>query len=284
MKTIAAACGLAMMIGFGATGAQSATLLGEAHRMGQDTVRSYVDVDAAGAPTAIGILFGGSALRGLPPERNTTSRCFDLNDNGKIDDKTECEGDLEFKLTLPDSVPGRSDIPFRWIGLNWNAEGHPPEPWSVPHFDFHFYIASMNEIALIRVGGCKFFINCEDRKHALVPVPAKYVAEDHINVEATVSEMGNHLIDARTPEFAKPPQREFTHTWIFGANGGHITFYEPMITMAYFMSRPDMCAPIRQPSAWETAGYYPTKYCIRYHRDRDAYTVSLEDLVKRAAD
>ena len=275
--------GLAALLALSAAAGEAATYLGEPQRLGEGTVRTYAEIGAGGVPEAIGILIDESAFRGLPPLRNTTSRCFDLNGNGKIDDSSECEGDLERQLSLPEALSKRSDIPFRWVGMNWNAEGHPPEVWSVPHFDFHFYIASRNQIAGIRVGPCKFFINCDDFKRATMPVPAKYVAADHVSVDAAVSMMGNHLIDTRTPELGDPP-RKFTHTWIFGAYDGHITFYEPMITLAFFMSRPDVCAPVRQPAAREKAGYYPTEYCIRYHPGRRAFTVSLEGLVERAAD
>ena len=280
MAAFAAVATLALAGGPG--GAE--TLLGEPREMGEGTVRTYVDLDAGGRPTVIGIVLSEGALIGLPPLKNATSRCFDLDGSGAIDGSRECEGDLELALSMPAGAAERGDIPFRWVGLNWNAEGHPPAVWSVPHFDFHFYISSFNEVALIRVGGCDFFINCDDRELALQPVTGKYVAADHINVGATVSRMGNHLIDARTPELADPPGRGFTHTWIYGAYGGHITFYEPMITLAYLLSRPDGCAPIRQPAAWEAAGYYPTEYCIRYSKARAAYTISLEGLVKRAAE
>lgn len=278
------------LIGFAALAAAADGVAGEATRhfgeakaLGEATVRTYVDNDSQGRPTAIGVQLDEAALHGLPPLKNATSRCFDLNDNGKIDGPGECEGDQEVALSMPEALEGRADIPFRWVGLNWNAEGHPPAAWSVPHFDFHFYIADYKEIALIRVGACQFFIDCEDRKLALEPVPAKYVAADHINVEATVSRMGNHLIDARTPELAQPPGRGFTHTWIFGANRGRITFYEPMITLAFLLSRPDVCTPIRQPAAFQQAGYYPTEYCIRFDKAKRIYTISMEGLVKRDA-
>ncbi len=279
----AAGISLAALLVLGAAAGEAATYLGEAQRLGEGTVRTYAKLGAGGAPQAIGFLVDESAFKGLPPLRNMTSRCFDLNGNGKIDDSSECEGDLEVRLALPDALTKRSDISFRWVGMNWNAEGHPPEAWSVPHFDFHFYIASRNQLALIRVGRCKFFINCDDLERATIPVPAKYLAADHVNVDAAVSMMGNHLIDARTPELGDPP-RKFTHTGIFGAYDGHITFYEPMITLEFFMSRPEVCAPIRQPAAREKGGSYPTEYCIRYHPGRRAYTVSIEGLVKRPAD
>ncbi len=260
------------------------TLRGEVQKMGAGTLRSYVDIGSDGRPTAIGALLSEAAFSGLPPLKNATSRCFDTNKNGKIDGTSECEGDLEFQMALPAAAIKRGDIPFRWIGINWNAEGHPPAVWSVPHFDFHFYMASRNEVALIRIGACKFFINCNDFRTATTDVPAKYVAPGHVNVKVAVGKMGNHMIDVTTPELAKPPKRGFTHTWVYGSYNGQVTFYEPMITLAYFLSRPNGCTPIRQPKAWAKAGYYPTEYCIRYANGRAAYTVSLEGLVKRAAE
>ncbi len=261
----------------------AATLYGDARTMGAGSVRSYVEFDAEGKPAAIGIEMDAHALAGLPPLKNATSRCFDLNKNGKIDGPGECEGDLEIKISLPAKTAKRKDFPFRWIGLNWNAEGHAPPPWMVPHFDFHFYAVSRAEVAMIRVGGCNIFIHCDDLKRALMPVPGQYVAPGHVNVKAAVSKMGNHLIDVRTPELADPPKRGFTHTWIYGAYDGRITFYEPMITLAFLMSRPAVCTPIREPKAWARAGYYPTRYCIRYRRDSGATTVSLEGMIQRAA-
>ena len=68
----------------------------------------------------------------------------------------------------------------------------------------HLPAPEFNEIAMIRVGGCTFFINCDDFKLATQPVPKQYVAADHVSVGAAVSLMGNHLIDVRTPELAKP--------------------------------------------------------------------------------
>lgn len=283
MKHGVTVCGLALAASLFAVAAEAATLLGEAQRMGNGTVRSYMELGADGKPMALGVAMSAEAFDGLPALRNTTSRCFDLNKNGRIDDRTECEGDMELRLDLPAEASADPAIPFAWMGVNWNPEGHPPEAWGVPHFDFHFYMASRDEIDGIRVGGCNIFIDCDDLKTATLPVPAKYVAEDHISVGAAVSMMGDHLIDKRTPELGNPP-KPFTHTWIFGAFDRRITFYEPMITMAFLKSRPDICTPIRQPNAWQKAGYYPTKYCIRYRAAQGDYGVSLEGLTYRKAD
>lgn len=255
---------------------------GPAHSLGDGQVRSFAVYGVDDEPLAIGVLMDEAALDRLPPQANNTSRCFDINGNGKIDTRGECEGDLETRLSLPDKLGARKDVPFRWIAINWNAKGHPPKAWSVPHFDFHFYISTRAEIDAIRVGPCNFFIHCDDLKTALKPAPEKYVAKDHIDVKAAVSKMGNHLIDSRTPELGEPPV-PFTHTWIYGAFDGRITFYEPMITLAFLKQRPNVCQPIRQPLAWETSGYYPTIYCIRYLSRRKAFSISLEGLLWRNA-
>ena len=263
--------------------AHAEPLFGQAKKLGNASVKSYAFTRGDGSPTAIGVVFKASALQGLPPESNRTSRCFDLDKNGRINDHGECEGDYELRLSLPPALAGRKDVPFRWIAVNWNAHGHPPKAWSVPHFDFHFYMVEPSTIDAIRVGPCPIFINCEDQKRALIKVPAKYVHPNHISVKATVGGMGDHLIDVMTPELAPKNPKPFTHTWIYGAYDGHITFYEPMITLAHLRTRRSGCYPVKQPKAWERAGYYPTIYCIRYSDQHSSYTVSLERLVYRQA-
>jgi hypothetical protein len=153
----------------------------------------------------------------------------------------------------------------------------------VPHFDFHFYIMAREAVRQIRPGPCSELIDCDDFKRAQIPVPAGHVHADHIDVGAAVPDMGNHLIDSKSPELVVAG-REFTHTFIFGAYDGHVSFYEPMITQTYLESRPDLCVPIKQPQGWETEGYYPTTYCIRYLAAGERYTVSLEDFVHRNAE
>jgi hypothetical protein len=69
-------------------------------------VKIYAFVRGDGSPAAIGVVFKTSALQGLPPKSNTTSRCFDLDKNGRINDHGECEGDYELRLSLPPALNG----------------------------------------------------------------------------------------------------------------------------------------------------------------------------------
>lgn len=262
------------------------TVYGEARALGNGFAQAYVDLADSGTPQALGISFAEGMLEGLPETPNNYSRCFDRNGNGEIDPKGECNGDYELIFMLPEKALEDSRLPFKWISVNWNPEGHhepAPPPWAAPHFDFHFYIQDRESVRGIRLGKCSELIDCDDFKVAQKPVPAKYVHADHIDVGAAVADMGNHLIDSKTPELAKdgPP---FTHTFIYGAYDGRISFYEPMITNAYLASRPDMCANLKLPQAWETAGFYPTRYCIRYVSEEKRYTVSLEGFAERSAE
>jgi len=271
---------VSMLWGGSLTAAEMKVTSTESQKLGNGWVRVYVATGTNGDPLALGVSMDKSALDGLPTELNPTSRCFDKNGNGKLD-KHECIGDHEFVFTAPDATDVLGQ--FKWVGLNWNPQGHmapAPPPWAKPHFDFHFYTATREAVRAIRPGPCGELIHCEDFQKASKPVPAKYLHPDHIDVGAAVPDMGNHLIDTKSPELAKggPP---FTHTFIYGAFDGQIIFLEPMITIAYLASNPNMCSPIKQPKAFAVAGYYPTKYCIRYLEHVGRYTISLEGFVKR---
>ncbi len=261
----------------------SKPIAGESKKLGKELVTAFAEFEKSGAPRAIGVRFTGKLFAGLPPEPNTTSRCFDLNGDG-THSVNECEGDTEVQLSFPKAVLDREDIPFGWAGMNWNPAGHPPpKVYGLPHFDFHFYMVPREEIAAQRPGKCGFFMHCDDFKRATVAVPAKYMPDVHKSVGAAVQKMGDHYINMSSREFENPPKK-FTYTFIYGAYDGHITFYEPMVTVEHFMTKSNRCNGIKKPQAWERAGYYPTMYCIRYWAPDDQYSVTLERFVKRLAE
>jgi hypothetical protein len=280
------AWGIAAVLAAGssfAVASEHKVLVSKAQKVGNGWARTFVAVDPSGHPLALGVSMDKAALEGLPKEPNNTSRCFDKNGNGKMDHH-ECIGDFHFTFVL-EGEAAKAVAPFKWVALNWNPHGHippAPPPWAAPHFDFHFYIAERDAVKALRPGNCGELIDCEDFKKATKPVPAKYVHSDHINVDAAVPDMGNHLIDSKAPELAKGGPK-FSHTFIFGAYDGKITFLEPMIAHAFLASNPNACWPIKQPEAWEVAGAYPTQYCVRSLDKGGRYTVSIENFVKREA-
>ena len=266
-----------------AVAAEPKVITTEPQKVGNGSARVYVALNDDGTPRAIGVRLDKDALAGLPKEPNATSRCFDVDGDGKIG-PNECVGDYASVFAIPGEA-AQAAAPFKWVALNWNPHGHgmpAPPPWAAPHFDFHFYLVPRADVQRLRTGKCGEMIDCDDFKTATKPVPAKYVHANHIDVGAAVPDMGNHLIDSKSPELAKggPP---FTHTFIFGAYDGKITFLEPMVTLAFIASKPDVCAKINQPEAFEVAGAYPTRYCVRYQRSDDTYTISIEEFVRRQA-
>jgi hypothetical protein len=203
IRALLIAAAAIVVCGTGAVLADPVTVYGEAKGLGEGFAQVYAELDAVGAPRVIGVSFDQGMLEGLPTMPNTWSRCFDKNENGRIDAHGECNGDYELRFALPQELAQRGVTPFSWVSVNFNPMGHPPPAppvWAVPHVDFHFYTMPEEAVAQIRPGPCSELIHCDDFKRAQVRVPAGYVHADHIDVGAAVPDMGNHLIDSKSPE------------------------------------------------------------------------------------
>jgi hypothetical protein len=263
-------------------GVSTGRSLGAVSSVGNGTVSSYAEFDKNGALKAIGIVFQASALESLPAESSDGHHCFDRNKDGKIDLQTECFESHQWVIPLPSDVARRSDIPFKWVGLNWNPRGHiPPGVYDLPHFDVHFNIEPIEKIFALQSGPCgPEFVRCDQFKLAVKPLPSNYMHPDFKNVDAVAPAMGNHLIDLTGPEFKGT---KFTRSWIYGVYGGRVTFYEEMLSREYLLSRPAACNSIKPPPAVAARGYYPTQSCIRYHAQGNEYTVSMEGFELREA-
>ena len=255
--------------------------LGWQLKVGNGTVSSYVDFESGGSPLAIGVIWSESALEGLPNDSDQ-HRCAGRNKDGGIDAGTKCQHTHEFVIPLPDAAARRSDIPFKWVLLNWNPMGHiPPGVYDVPHFDVHFEMAPIADIFAIEPGPCgPEFVRCDQFQTARKPLPPNYIAPDYVDVQAVVPAMGNHLIDTTGPEFGR---QSFTRSWIYGVYDGRVIFYEAMVTRAYLLSRPNGCLPIKAPKAVAVAGLYPTEYCVRHNAKTGEYSVSMERFTRREA-
>jgi hypothetical protein len=249
-------------------GSRERTVAGEPQAMGAGTVQTFVRSDSTGAPVAVGVRLSVGALEQLPVSPNTTSRCFDVDGNG-THSSHECMGDEERILEVP---TGTASLPFGWVMVNWNPAGH-HAPYAKPHFDFHFYISDRGLVESIRPGRCGELVDCGDFKRGSEPVPARYVPAGYIDVGAVAPRMGNHLLDSQSPELKD--SLPFSSTFIYGAYEGKVIFMEPMITLDVLRGSRDTCLEIRQPAAFQRAGYYPTEYCIRQNQ-MGGRTVSLE--------
>ena len=254
--------------------------LGDRSTLGNGYIQTYIQQKSDGTPLGLGYVFSAETLDNLPPKTrlNDGLHCFDINGDGVISNGTECTGGHQHFLFLPKGI---SDIPFTWGLVNWNPAGHQPVGvYDHPHFDFHFYIQSFYERNAIEMGTCEGHMNCDVYAKAIKDVPAQYMPLDYINPKAVEAKMGNHLIDPTSGEFDPQHGHHFTHTFIYGSYDGHITFIEPMITLAFLKEKSSACYPIKMPAAFEVGGYYPTKYCIRF---KQKYYISLEAFEKQIA-
>jgi hypothetical protein len=251
-------------------------------QLGTGDVASFAELQETGAPRSIGIAISGAALASLPSEPSDLHHCFDRDGDGATTHATECVPTYEFVIPLPDAVSQRGDVPFKWVLLNWNGRGHmPPGIYDVAHFDVHFYMVPIEDVFAIQDGPCgPELVNCDDFATAKTPLPDGLMHPDFQDVDAVAPAMGNHLTDVGGHEFHGMP---FTMSWIYGAYGGRVTFYEQMVARDFLLSRPNVCSDIESPPAVAVAGYYPTQRCVRYDPTADAYVVSLEGLVYREA-
>jgi len=53
-----------------------------------------------------------------------------------------------------------------------------------------------------------------------------------------------------------------------------------MVTKAFFESHPDFTAPVKQPQAFQIAGYYPASDAVKYDAENHVYRIALTELTK----
>ena len=222
------------------------TYYGPVVPLGQGVGRAWVLVNAAGTPTSIGV---DVAVKSV------------LNQGSHP---------TEYTFQLPRKV---AVAPFDHIDFGWNPDGHEPAGvYTLPHFDLHFYFITPAFQASIPPLAPPAF----DISPALVYLPAAYFMGPGL-----VPGMGAHSVDVLSAEFQ--PGGTFSHTFIYGSYRGNITFLEPMFTLAYLGRQRTETFPIRQPQAFQRAGYYPTSYTIGYDAKAQHYRISLDNLTYHSA-
>lgn len=250
-------------------------IYGDRTTLGDGRISTIQSVRADGTPRLIGIEFPKSVLRDLPEEHSDGLNCWDSNGDDAID-LEECDGGHERILFFD-----KNKSPFSSIVINWESHGHVPAGvYDTPHFDFHFYIMDNIARRQIAVGPCAGVMNCAQTETAILPLRSGYIHPDYFNTKLTYARMGNHWADSRAPEFNGG---NFTHSFILGSYDSSLTFYEPMVSLDYLLSKPNQCTPIKQPLLFEKAGYYPKNYCIRYFEKAAIYRITLEQFEYRNA-
>jgi hypothetical protein len=214
--------------------------------IGGGIARSYATVDGLGVPTELGLTLTEAALTALPA------------------------ASTEYVFALPSQA---SQTPFKHAAINWEPLGHPPAGvYTVPHFDFHFYMITTEAREAIILTD-----PAVAAKVAMKPsadnFPAGYITG------MISARMGQHWRDPSGPEFNGQP---FTGTIIYGSYDGAINFVEPMLAKSYLESKPlSVVTPLKLPATFGIRGYQPTSYTVRWDASTKEYRVALSGLVLR---
>jgi hypothetical protein len=195
---------------------------------------TWVQLNDQGNPERIGITLTDKALNSVPVGENGSGHGHGGTENNYI---------LKFH-------PKGSVLPFNHVGVGWNPVGHEPENiYGKPHFDFHFYMPTPQEIAAIPP------YEVDSSKFKNWPA-ADYFPATYINPGGGVPQMGAHWLDVTSPELSNGAP--FTQTFIYGSYDGKVTFYEPMITLDFLKASSNYSRPIPQPAKVQKTGWYPT--------------------------
>ena len=219
-------------------------------KLGNGFARSYIILND-GVPLELGVALSERALDDLPSAGTTA--------------------EYEYLLPLPEQNPTQ----YQLIELNWNPGGHPPPGiYTVPHFDFHFFVVSLAERNAVDPSDPNYAA-----KAANLPGtdyrPAGYFPPPGVPSANAVPRMGLHWINPTSPEFQG---QGFTRTFIFGSWDGRFTFVEPMITRAYLLGRPDVVATVPVASKHDPAGYYPNAYRVTWDPQEKEWHVAITAL------
>lgn len=224
------------------------TFYGPTVPMGNGVARAWVKANKNGDSESVGISLSEKALQKLPDEPSSIVLFFPKMKGGGF---------------------------YTHALVDWNPNGHEPEGvYNVAHFDFHFYIISNEE---------RLAIPPKDTTYIDAAPATMFIPPAYFETKGVVPQMGVHWIDALSPEITGGVEN-FTHTFIWGSYEGKFIFWEPMITIEYLNSHPNVTIPVRQPEYYQTSGWYASNYQIMYSSHPGEYSVALTGLTHHNAE
>lgn len=218
--------------------------------LGDGTVRSWISMNSDGFPMEIGIDMSLDALENLPMHAE------------------------EHELVLRLHNHAQAATPFDHIVINWNPEGHPPTGvFTVPHFDFHFYMMPLAERMQIPA-----WSPTTDAAFNNYP-PEGYMPTTYFTPPGAGTaepRMGKHWLPVNLGEYLP-----FSKIMILGSYDGEVNFVEPMVTLEHLLTGTDSSDAYPQPASFAAAGNYPTKYNIYHNTQTGHIYITLSDFVAR---
>jgi hypothetical protein len=164
-------------------------------------------------------------------------------------------------IPLPEAVSSATG--FKVLTLYWEPHDHPPGPYLVPHFDFHFNAISADELGAI---------DCADSTKPS-QLPAAYELPD-VSIPQLgtllglcVPKMGMHSLPGAELHAATLLQK----TMIVGYYRGRPIFVEPMITRATLLERRSFSMDIPEVPDRPTGVRYPTTFRADYDSTAQTY-------------
>ena len=164
-------------------------------------------------------------------------------------------------IPLPEAVSSATG--FKVLTLYWEAHGHPPGPYLVPHFDFHFNTISADELSAI---------DCADSTRP-GQLPAAYELPDvdipgiGMLLGLCVPKMGMHALLGAELHAATT----FQKAMLVGYYRGRPIFVEPMITRATLLERRSFSLDIPDVPDRPTSERYPTTFRADYDSTTQTY-------------
>jgi hypothetical protein len=202
-------------------------------------------------------------------------------------------GPLQYIYRFQDSgiaAPADGTQPFKYVEIDWNTEGAPRGPngaFLSPHFDFHFYTLShdemMTDLTCVSSNGktCDPLLTDYAQMRRFQDMPdAKYIPDLYrADVGSAIPVMGLHLLDM-TIDYTVDAVNHYP-VLIYGTFDGKVIFAEASVTLFTLqdaVAAPEhrITFPFRQPAAFAEAIDWPTEFVIEYLPDTGGFLAGFE--------
>jgi len=177
------------------------------------------------------------------------------------------EAEMTWPPTVAASIPlpamAQDQLGVQSVKIYWEAHGHPPGPYLVPHFDFHFYTITPDETDAI---------DCSNLTKPATP-PTGYALPDveipdiGMLVGLCVPMMGMHALLQTEIE----SEDTFKGTMVIGYYEEQPIFYEPMITKELLMERQTFSLDFPSVPGDQPGVTLPTRFEAEYDEAASAY-------------